>query len=92
MAWHPDPAARPDFSQIVTILEPHVICSVQNVDAQGTVSHLKTQWEQLANNPMRKIATSTTLSSLNGITSSGTVEELRQRIDRNGYVCQNTKD
>nr|CDJ86025.1 Ankyrin and Tyrosine protein kinase domain containing protein [Haemonchus contortus] len=92
MAWHPDPAARPDFSQIVSILEPHVISSVQNVDVHGTVSHLKTQWEQLANNPMRKIAASTTLSSLNGITSSGTVEELRQRIDRNGYVCQTTKD
>lgn len=91
MAWHPDPAARPDFSQIVVLLEPHVVSSVQS-EATGTVSHLKTQWEQLANNPIRKIATSTTLSSLNGITSSGTVEELRQRIDRNGYVCQASKD
>lgn len=91
MAWHPDPAARPDFSQIVVLLEPHVVSSVQS-EVTGTVSHLKTQWEQLANNPIRKIATSTTLSSLNGITSSGTVEELRQRIDRNGYVCQASKD
>ncbi|VDL64255.1 unnamed protein product, partial [Nippostrongylus brasiliensis] len=93
MAWHPDPGARPDFSQIVSVLEPHVVSFVQNDTAgSSTVSHLKTQWEQLANNPIRKIATSTTLSSLNGITSSGTVEELRQRIDRNGYVCQTSKD
>ncbi|VDP36467.1 unnamed protein product [Heligmosomoides polygyrus] len=54
MAWHPDPAARPDFSQIVVLLEPHVVSSVQS-EATGTVSHLKTQWEQLANNPIRKI-------------------------------------
>ncbi|KAL6727940.1 hypothetical protein Aduo_009772 [Ancylostoma duodenale] len=94
MAWHPDPVARPDFSQIVTMLEPHVSSLVQTDpgDPQGTVSHLKTRWEQLANSSSRKHAISSTLSSLNGITSSGTVEELRQRIDRNGYVCQSSKD
>ncbi|KAJ1346400.1 hypothetical protein KIN20_001175 [Parelaphostrongylus tenuis] len=90
-AWHHDPASRPDFSQIVSILEPHIGSLVQN-DSPGTVSHLKTKWEQVTNNSMRKIATSSTLSSLNGITSSGTVEELRLRIDRNGYVCQTTKE
>lgn len=42
--------------QIVTMLEPHVSSLVQSDpgDPQGTVSHLKTRWEQLANSSSRK--------------------------------------
>uniref|UniRef100_A0A1I7XSS6 Protein kinase domain-containing protein n=1 Tax=Heterorhabditis bacteriophora TaxID=37862 RepID=A0A1I7XSS6_HETBA len=87
LAWHPDPSTRPEFSQIVPVLEPHVD-SHTDIDPPSTISQLKSQWEQLSSAPTTKSVFPSALSTLNGITSNGTVEELRQRLDRNGYVCQ----
>ncbi|CAI5445287.1 unnamed protein product [Caenorhabditis angaria] len=85
-AWHPEPEFRPEFSQIVTLLEPHVVDAHTDILAPSTVSQLKTQWEQLSIAPPPRQGFPPMLSSLHGISSSGTVEELRQRIDSNGYV------
>ncbi|CAI4229117.1 unnamed protein product [Auanema sp. JU1783] len=87
-AWNSEPSERPDFSDIVATLEPHVDNHF-NIEVRSSVSQLKTQWEQISATPT--IRAVPILNSLYGITSTGTVEELRQRLDRNGYVSQPTK-
>uniref|UniRef100_A0A1I7UJQ2 Protein kinase domain-containing protein n=1 Tax=Caenorhabditis tropicalis TaxID=1561998 RepID=A0A1I7UJQ2_9PELO len=85
-AWHPEPTSRPDFSEIVSNLEPHVKSQHTDISAPSTVSQLKSQWEQLSVAPPQMPKFPPILSALNGIAATGTVEELRQRIDNNGYV------
>ncbi|CAL2035173.1 unnamed protein product [Caenorhabditis brenneri] len=85
-AWHPEPSLRPDFTEIVTILEPHVESNHTDINAPSSVSQLKSQWEQLSVAPQHTSKFPPLLSALQGIAVTGTVEELRQRIDNNGYV------
>ncbi|CAD6185712.1 unnamed protein product [Caenorhabditis auriculariae] len=86
-AWHPEPQCRPEFSQIVPLLEPHVDAHT-DIAAPSTVSQLKSQWEQLSIAPPARSVFPPVLSALHGISATGTVEELRQRLDNNGYVIQ----
>ncbi|PAV59013.1 hypothetical protein WR25_12855 [Diploscapter pachys] len=85
-AWNAEPDMRPNFSEIIPILEPHVVSHTE-MDVQSTVSQLKNQWEQMsvAPPPSRSVFPST-ITTLHNITPIGTVEELRQRIDKHGYV------
>ncbi|PIC40716.1 hypothetical protein B9Z55_008364 [Caenorhabditis nigoni] len=85
-AWHPEYQMRPDFVEIVPLLEPHVESTHTDMNAPSTVSQLKSQWEQLSVAPPPTSKFPPILSALHGIAATGTVEELRQRIDNNGYV------
>ncbi|CAA9991427.1 Protein kinase domain-containing protein [Caenorhabditis elegans] len=85
-AWHPESSSRPDFVEIVALLEPHVESTHTDISAPSTVSQLTSQWEQLSVAPPPASKFPPILSALHGIAATGTVEELRQRIDNNGYV------
>ncbi|GMS87452.1 hypothetical protein PENTCL1PPCAC_9627 [Pristionchus entomophagus] len=58
----------------------------------GAVSQLKTKWEQAPPTlplPERDaLGRSTGIGALHGWISTGTVEELRARLDKNGYIVQ----
>ncbi|KAF1763622.1 hypothetical protein GCK72_011889 [Caenorhabditis remanei] len=85
-AWQAESNLRPDFAEIVPLLEPHVESTHTDMNAPSTVSQLKSQWEQLSIAPPPTSKFPPILSALHGIAATGTVEELRQRIDNNGYV------
>lgn len=97
-AWHHEPKSRPDFADILPNIEKFATTNNASDISLGTfeqdgngsassVSALKRRWERRStfetSNPMPVV----------GVTplpqpSLRTVDELRQRIDRNGYVSQ----
>ncbi|KAK0418778.1 hypothetical protein QR680_013769 [Steinernema hermaphroditum] len=100
-AWHSDATSRPEFAELLPPLEQQlaerpepddsatpVVSADESDDVYGTmrtVSRLKSQWEQLISVPREPVESSTTTISSG---STRTVEELRSRLDRNGYVLQ----
>ncbi|TKR67069.1 hypothetical protein L596_023276 [Steinernema carpocapsae] len=102
MAWHSDSNSRPEFAELLPPLEQQlaerpdsednatpVVSADESDDVYGTmrtVSRLKSQWEQLIlvdKEPSEAVPSATITSG-----STRTVEELRSRLDRNGYVLQ----
>ncbi|CAJ0941782.1 unnamed protein product, partial [Mesorhabditis belari] len=97
-AWHPEPSSRPEFFQIIDILtdyfDPSILTIEVNNEPQPTVSQLRNQWETLNVKGSRPGVGSGNPGQMSGWSqiSSGTVEQLRQRIDKNGYVGLLDKD
>uniref|UniRef100_A0A915Q6D0 Protein kinase domain-containing protein n=1 Tax=Setaria digitata TaxID=48799 RepID=A0A915Q6D0_9BILA len=99
-AWHHDPKSRPAFADILPNIEKYaspVKPSSGLSPSNGTadcgllsVSELKNHWESkgMSQSTTSGIASSSSTSSFSPSVSPSTktVDELRQRLDRNGYI------
>ncbi|MFH4975983.1 hypothetical protein AB6A40_002692 [Gnathostoma spinigerum] len=96
-AWHPDPKSRPDFADILPTLEKNVHIADETGDAitkektanviPSSVSALKNHWERQSIHKVLPQLRNARLGLQSGQSpSSRAIDELRQRLDRNGYV------